>query len=156
MTEWLHALEASAFGAAVKTSAWLYPAANTAHILALMAFFAAVAVMDLRLLGAFQGASVVSVFAVARPIAITAFVLIAASGAAMFSSEPVSLAGNLAFLAKMALIGAALLNALALEAFFGRGIAAGAAIPAAAKTAGAASLALWLCIAAAGRLIAYV
>ena len=45
------AIEGSAFAAAVRQSPYAYMAANVVHILSLMIFFSAVAVMDLRLLG---------------------------------------------------------------------------------------------------------
>ncbi len=48
------ALEASGLGAAIRQSAWLYPFANIGHVVAVVTFFAAVAVMDVRLLGAFS------------------------------------------------------------------------------------------------------
>jgi hypothetical protein len=42
----LLALEQSGIGQTIRQAAWLYPIANTGHILALMVFAAAVAVMD--------------------------------------------------------------------------------------------------------------
>ena len=45
------AIEGSAFAAAIRQSPYAYMAANVAHILSLMVFFGAVAVMDLRLAG---------------------------------------------------------------------------------------------------------
>src|SRR5436853_175834 len=46
------ALEQSGFAAAIRQSSWLYPFANIGHIVALVVFAGAVAVMELRLLGA--------------------------------------------------------------------------------------------------------
>src|SRR5207244_4034895 len=45
------ALEQSNFAAAIRQSTWLYPAANVGHIISLVFFAGAVAVMDVRLLG---------------------------------------------------------------------------------------------------------
>jgi hypothetical protein len=52
----LIALEQSDLGAAIRQSAWAYPAANVGHILALSLFAASIALMDVRLLGAFAAA----------------------------------------------------------------------------------------------------
>ena len=45
------ALEQSGFAAAIRQSPWLYPAANIGHIVSLVIFAGALAVMDIRLLG---------------------------------------------------------------------------------------------------------
>ena len=45
------ALEQSGFATAIRQSPWLYPAANVGHIVSLVFFVGAVAVMDVRLLG---------------------------------------------------------------------------------------------------------
>jgi hypothetical protein len=44
------ALEQSGFAAAIRQSPWLYPAANVGHIVFLVLFAGAIAVMDVRLL----------------------------------------------------------------------------------------------------------
>ena len=44
------ALEASDFALGIRKSLWLYPAANIGHIVALVFFAGAIAVMDVRLL----------------------------------------------------------------------------------------------------------
>ncbi len=41
------AIEASGFGAAIRQSRWLYMTANVGHIVSLMVFAGAIAVMDL-------------------------------------------------------------------------------------------------------------
>jgi len=46
------ALEQSGFGAAIRQSTWIYPAANIGHIVALVVFAGSIAMMDVRLLGA--------------------------------------------------------------------------------------------------------
>ncbi len=63
------ALEQSGFGVVVRQSVWIYPAANVGHILALFCFAGAIAVMDLRLIGAFTETSPARVIGGARRVA---------------------------------------------------------------------------------------
>ena len=65
----LIALEQSGLGAAIRQSAWAYPAANVGHIVALTLFAASVAIMDLRMLGAFAATPPASVVRPARRVA---------------------------------------------------------------------------------------
>ena len=51
------ALEDSALGAAIRESTWIYMTANVGHVLSLMAFAGAIAVMDLRMMGVFAATS---------------------------------------------------------------------------------------------------
>ena len=67
------AIEGSAFAAAMRQSPYAYMAANVAHILSLMVFFGAVAVMDLRLAGFFQATWPGSMLRRARLVAILGF-----------------------------------------------------------------------------------
>jgi hypothetical protein len=152
------ALEASGFGAAIRQSVWLYPLANVGHVLAVVSFFAAVAVMDVRLLGAFSGTAPGVVIRNARRAAVTAFGLLAATGAMLFTAEASHLALNPVFQIKAVLVALGLANVLGFELVFGRrvaGLPPGAVIPASARTSAAVSLALWLAVVACGRSIAY-
>lgn len=152
------ALEQSPLAAAVKQSLWVYPAANTVHILALMVFIAAVAAMDLRLLGAFAATRPADVVVPARRVAIGALLVQATSGFLLFAPEASKIIANPVFLAKIAFIAAGLVNALTLGRFAAPTIAsipAGAPLPNRLRAAAAASLAIWFAVAALGRLIAY-
>ena len=152
------ALEASGFGAAIRQSVWLYPLANVGHVVAVVSFFAAVAVMDVRLLGAFSGTAPGVVIRNARRAAVAAFVLVATTGAMLFTAEASHLALNPVFQTKAILVALGLGNVLAFELAFGRrvaGLPPAAHIPASARTSAAVSLALWLAVVACGRSIAY-
>ncbi len=100
------ALEHSAFAAAIRQSSWLYPLANVGHILALVAFASAVAVMDLRILGAFAGTVPAHVLRQARRAAILAFCGLAATGFMLFSAEASHIVVNPVFRLKAALVAA--------------------------------------------------
>src|ERR1700704_1247205 len=104
------ALEQSGFATAIRQSPWLYPAANIGHIVALVFFVGAVAVMDVRLLGGFAATAPGRVIARARNFAIAAFAGMAVTGFMLFAAEASHLAVNPLFQIKLALIGAALAN----------------------------------------------
>src|SRR5262245_29658121 len=152
------ALEQSGFGAAIRQSTWLYPAANVGHIVALFCFAGAVAIMDVRLLGGFSATAPGPLIARTRVFAIAALLGMVATGFILFSAEASHLAINRVFQIKAAIIAAALANVAIYE--FGakrlvETLPPGAALPARAKTTGALSLLLWLAVAACGRSIAY-
>lgn len=144
------ALEHSAWGLIVRDSLWLYPAANVAHVLAVIVFFAAVAAMDLIALGAIPTAQPFTAIRRIRPYAIAALLLVAVSGVGMFIAEASALVRNTAFQFKMLTILVGLVNVAAFERLSEKGeIGAGMRM-----TAGL-SMALWLLTVALGRFIAY-
>jgi len=154
----LVALEASAVGHAIRQSIWIYPTANVLHVVTLALFAGAVAVLDLRLLGAFAGTRPADVIRPARRVAVAALLLLAGTGFVLFVAEASHVAMNPVFQAKGLLIAAGVLNALVvarLPADFDR-LDAGSAIPSRLRSAAMVSIAIWLAVAAAGRLIAYV
>lgn len=148
---WLAAIEQSGFGQYVRDAVLLYPLANVAHVLAVLVFFAAVAVMDFRLLGWLKGEPAHQVVARWRRVAIAAFALIVASGSVLFVPEATAVAQNSAFLVKLALIAIGLVNVLVVT----RAMRGGETVPAVARLGAAVSLLLWLMTAACGRFIAY-
>lgn len=151
---WLVALEHSAFGAYVRDAIWLYPAANVAHVLAIVLFFGLVAAMDLRLLGVGRAFPAGVVVAAIRPFAIAAFVVVFASGMVLFTAEATALVVNPVFQLKAALIGLGLLNVAALEGLWRRRDLT-FAVPRLAQLAAGFSLLLWFVVIGLGRFIAY-
>jgi len=152
------ALEQSGFAQAIRQSLWLYPAANVGHILSLVVFAGAIAVMDVRLLGGFAATAPARVLARARHYAIAAFCGMAVTGFMLFSAEASHLAMNVVFQLKAALIAAGLAN-LAIYEFWAKravmNLPPEVAMPSQARIAGIISLGLWLAVAACGRSIAY-
>lgn len=145
-------------GAQIRQSAWAYPAANVGHIVALALFAGAVAVMDVRLLNLISGSPLRTVIRPARRAALAAFVLLLATGSALFIAEASHVAANRVFQVKLLLILAALVNA-----FIGGRILArlwavtpeAADPPPSLRRCAAVSLLIWLSVATCGRLIAY-
>ena len=106
------ALEQSGFAAAIRQSPWLYPAANVGHIVSLVFFVGAVAVMDVRLLGGLAMTAPGPLLSRARGFAVAALVGMAVTGFVLFSAEASHLAVNPVFQLKAALVGVGLVNAL--------------------------------------------
>jgi hypothetical protein len=155
----LVAIEQSGVGQSIRQSVWFYPAANILHVVGLAIFAGCIAMMDMRLLGAFAATRPADVILPARRAAIVALLLMLASGACLFIAEASHIAQNKVFLAKMALVGAGLFVALARHRSLSIYVADAVPhepIPIGFKTVAAFSLALWLTVAALGRFIAYV
>jgi hypothetical protein len=152
------AIEGSAFASALRQSPYAYMAANVLHILSLMVFFGAVAVMDLRLAGFFSATWPGSLLRRARLIAILGFVGLVTSGSLLFAAEASHVVVNPVFRIKAALIGLALINIAGFEYFVAgkvRDLQPHAPLPFSARAVGVTSIAIWLAVAACGRLIAY-
>lgn len=156
--QFLIALEQSGLGAAIRQSSWAYPIANIGHIVALTLFAASVAIMDLRILGAFAGTTPASVVRPARRMAMLGLGLMALTGLMLFTAEASHVAMNSVFQIKAVLIALGILNALLIAGPALANIAevpANAALPARARVAAVVSLLTWVLVAACGRLIAY-
>lgn len=153
------ALEASALGATIRQSTWIYMAANVGHIVSLVVFAGAVAVMDVRMTGALAATSPGYVLGVARRFAIAAFVGLLLTGAILFIAEASHVIANPVFQFKLALIALALLNIAWFEFFTVpkvKRLPPLTPLPSAARAAGFISIGLWIAVAAAGRTIAYL
>jgi len=152
------ALEASNFAATIRQSVWLYPFANVGHIVALVCFAGAIAVMDLRLIGALAATAPAKVIGRARRVVIVALCALAATGFLLFSAEASHVIMNPVFLTKMSLVAAGIVNVTIYEFGAKRAVMAlppGAAMPQVARVAGFVSLGIWIVVAGLGRTIAY-
>ncbi len=163
MPDWLLAffvaIEQSAFALDVRQSPYIYMVANVAHILFLMVFFAAIAVMDFRLAGAFSTTNPAALLRRVRVIAVLGFLGLVASGAVLFVAEASHVVRNPVYQFKMGLILLGLINIGWFEFFLSRRIRdvpARVPMPGIVRFAGIASLLIWMTVAACGRLIAYV
>jgi hypothetical protein len=152
------ALEGSGLGQTIRQSSWIYMTANVGHIVALVAFAGAVAVLDLRMVGAFAATAPGRVLAGARRGVVAAFAGLLLTGAVLFTAEASHVIMNPVFLLKLALIALGFVNVALFELFTAakvRDLPPLAPLPAAAKRAGIASLTIWIAVAICGRSIAY-
>ena len=154
---WARAIEHSAVAQSVRESLWIYPLANTTHVLAIAMLLGAIVVFDLRILGALGAGRAADAARMALPVARLGFVFAVPSGLVMFIAEAAAYLANPVFLAKLGAIAAAALNLALFHAGSFRRIDdwPDRAPPPSAKLAGAVSLAAWTLAALCGRLAAY-
>lgn len=145
----LEALEATAFAETLRTSFYLYPVVNAAHILALGALVTTVLLMDARILGLARHLPAPIVIATLRPVTLTALVLAVATGFLLFSVRPLEYAVNPAFRIKLVLLIFAVLNAGIVTAF-GHDLERPLI-----RVLAASSILLWLSVLVAGRFIGF-
>lgn len=147
----------------LRTSTWLYPLVQVAHILGFVVLAGAALLFDLRVLGLTSSRADAPV--AIRPLglhvlpwSVIASLLVVPSGVLMFVVDAGALIGNPAFVLKMLLLSLAAGNAVAFHLGAGRqwGQWLEAGVPAGAKLHAAASLVLWIAIIGCGRMIAYV
>lgn len=143
----------------MRGEAWLYPAAETIHIVCLALVFGMIAVFDLRLLGFGSALSVGRLARLLLPIVLAAFCGSAVTGFLLVLADPVTLLANPLLRWKLVLIGLAGINATLFHFTTFRsseGWDLHAKTPWRARVSAIFSLVLWLGVIAAGRLIAYL
>jgi hypothetical protein len=138
---------------------WAYGLLNLAHILGVATLFGAILILDLRLLGAWRNVPLSAIARPAVPVAAFGFLLAAAAGLCMITTNATQYAGNAFLLVKFPAIALGLINVLVLSRLpawrerrerepQGHGRTQLAVI-------GAISLLCWLVAITAGRMIAY-
>jgi hypothetical protein len=154
----LIALETSEIGALIRQSIWIYPTANVAHVVAIALFAGAIAVMDVRLMGALAGSDPARVVRGARRAAVGALIAVLISGSVLFTAEASHVALNGIFQIKMALVAFGIVHALFVGNRAVRALDAlgpQAPMPGFARFAGGLSMLTWISVVGLGRYIAY-
>jgi hypothetical protein len=158
----LGALEASGLGQAMRQWLWLYPAVEIVHIAGIGLLFGSIVVLDLRLLGLSRSIPVRSLARHVLPWSAASFLLIVPSGLMMFTAHASDFIASPVFVVKMCLIMAAGLNAALFHAIVFPSVGVWDAEemrklppPPSARFSAAASLLIWVCVIACGRLLAY-
>ena len=148
-TSWLHEFMVQ------NTSAFII--AETLHFIGLSILIGALMVIDLRGLGLFRHMPILQLHRLV-PCAMVGFALNLVTGIAFVAYDPANYLGNVAFQAKMALIGLAGFNAMLFEFGVFRRIAAGhgeVEHGTLIKFSSALSLTIWTLVLVFGRLIPY-
>lgn len=153
------AITGSPLGTALRESVWLYPAVETLHILGFALLFGSIVVADLRLLGVRRNVVLASLLRFVLPVTLSSTLVVVPTGLLLFAAHATDLVGNRAFIVKMVLLFAAVINAAMFHAGPYRAeieAPAGTVPRASTRTFAAVSIVVWTCIVIAGRLIAYV
>ena len=156
LVEWLYHTSISV---AIRESSWIFPIIETTHVLALSLSVGVLFVSDLRLVGlALRRRPASELWQQLFPWMIAGFVVMFASGALLFWSQPVKAYQSVFFRAKIALLLLAGLNATIYHVTIFRRIDewdSALVPPTQARLTGWISLALWAGVIAAGRTMAY-
>lgn len=160
LREWLLAIEQSALGNAVRDlGGWGYALINLTHILGIAILFGSILLLDLRLLGWRRRIPLDAIASSTLPLVKFGFALAIASGICLLSANASDYAGNPFLLIKFFALLLALVNAYLIRQVPAwqtrRQIDPGISESRALARAGFVSLACWLTVIAAGRLIAY-
>jgi hypothetical protein len=158
----LGALEASGLGQAMRQWLWLYPTVEIIHVVGIGLLFGSIAILDLRLLGVSRSIPVKALAGHVLPWTAASFLLIVPSGLMMFTAHATDFISSPVFVTKMCLIMAAGVNAALFHAvtFPSVGVWDSDEMrklppPPSVRIAAAASLLIWICVIACGRLLAY-
>ena len=147
----------SGLAAAMKGSVNLYIAVSAAHILSVGLIVGAILPLDLKLIGLFPRVPLAVIGPFLSRIAATGIVLAIVTGGLLFSVRPTEYAGNPAFLAKLALLLAGVVNAVLLHGSAGwRNAVGGAPVTPVLRLQASLSLAIWIAALAAGRWIGFL
>ena len=147
----LDSLQHLPLAVAIRESVWAFPLLEIVHIAAFAAMIGSVLMIEMRVFGLCKALPLVELGQLGAGIAISAFVVIVASGSLLFLTDAVGYIANRAFAVKLGLIALAAIN---MVVFHARGSLARP--DALAKIQAALSLLLWLGVIGAGRMIAYV
>jgi CDP-diglyceride synthetase len=132
---------------------WAFPAVESLHFIGMALSLGTIAIVDLRLLGiAMRRHSASELAADLHRWTLIGLTLMLITGSMMFSADAVNYHHNPAFQFKMLCLSLALVFYFTLH----RSATDSATPSHLAKLAGAVSLALWICVVAGGRMIAFV
>lgn len=147
----LKSLEDSGLATSLRGSLYYFPLLESVHVMALSVLFGTILVVDLRALGiASTGRSFTRMSSELLPITWSAFAVSALTGSLMFITNARVYAHNTSFLIKMLLLALAGLN---MAVFHLKDRAP--SVPGIGRVTAALSLALWVAIIVAGRVIGF-
>lgn len=154
-----HWLESGSISAAVRESAWLFPAVESVHVIAITLVVGSILIVDLRVLGwASRQERVTDITSSILPWTWGVFCVAAISGFTLFAAKAHTYFGNFNFQAKMVLMAVAFINMLVFHLIPFRSVRSwdiGRPAPFLAKLACGVSLTLWVLIVAMGRWIGF-
>jgi hypothetical protein len=149
-------LEASAASRAISTSAWAFAVVESVHLLALAVIGGAVLLLDLRLLGfGLRRQSIQEVAREAQPWLVGSLLVMLATGAVLFISEPIKCYYSTPFWVKMTSLALAMLFTFTVRRKMTLAADEATVRPVFYKLIALVSLALWFGVGAGGRWIGF-
>lgn len=158
ISAWLKSLEDTGLASGIRNSLYIFPFLESVHVMALSLVFGTIVVVDLRALGiASAHRSFSRMSSELLRITWGAFVVAALTGALMFTTNARVYFHNTSFRVKMLLLALAGLNMAIFHLTAGKSVARWdhARAPRAGRITGALSIALWVAIILAGRVIGF-
>ncbi len=156
-TVWAAALEASALGQWMRGDAWAYPVVNVLHLLGLTLLVGPIVLLDLRLLGAGRVFPLAAASRTLTAFSVAGLLVLLPTGFALFAADAGPLLDNPAMRLKLIAIALAITNAIAFRWLWSDRFAQWDRTPPTfGRMQALMSIALWLTIPVAGRMIAYV
>ena len=159
LASWFTWLGETPWSIALHESLYVWPFAESLHVLTLTLFAGTAAVLDLRLLGlALKGVPVTAVTGRLLPWTRFGFAIMVVTGVLLFYATPLTYYHSIFFRIKLLLIAIAGVNVFYFHVRTHKGASAwgdAAAFPRAARVAAAVSLIAWGGVIVSGRLIAY-
>ena len=152
-------LEATVPAQAISQSAWMFPAAETIHVIAIALVVGSITVLDLRLLGiSWNRRPITEIAGEVLPWTWISFSVAAVAGVVMFVSAAGKYIVDLPFQLKFVLMFLAAVNMAVFHRFTYPGVAQwdrNVSPPRAAKIAAALSLVFWIGVVTCGRLVSF-
>ena len=153
-------IEASSIGVAIAESRYAYPIIEGVHLVGLSISIGLIFLTDLRLMNLFlKRAPLPDMLRHLRPYVIGGFIAVFVSGGLLFWSAAARMMESPAFIAKMAFMVLAGINALYFEFVIAQRAPVKenhSIVPSSVRYAGFASLSLWTIVVVCGRLIPYL
>lgn len=150
-------LEATSLAEYIRVSAFGYPAAITLHSIGLAVMVGPILMVDLRLLGRFNGIPY-EALAPILSVAWVGFLINFLSGAALFAAQATSYPSNIPFLVKITLVLIGAITAAQQQTVFSGHASEWntVGVPSSVRTMAVASIIFWVGAIVTGRLIAYL
>jgi hypothetical protein len=156
---WMAELEATVLAGTLRGSVWAYPLVNAGHILGVSLLIGSIVPLDLRLLGLWQAVPLAPLWRVLTRTAGCGLGLAIVCGMLLFITRATQYANSNIFVAKMVVVAAGSVNALALHMAVpdDRSLShwTTSGMPARVRFAAGISLAAWLSALTLGRLVGY-
>lgn len=150
-------LQHTSLSSAVTGNPWIWPVLETLHFLGLSLLIGTIGLFDLRLLGMGKGLPP-GLLGRLIPWGMAGFAINVITGTLFFVGEPANYVNNIAFYFKMTFVALAGINVLAFYLTMAKKVEAlgpSEDAPLGAKVVAVASLALWIGVMAAGRLLTF-